>query len=401
MLNKSTLLLLFCLLIGFYLGLLLFINQFYQPLPTVFYPVGNGYARSPLHAIEPELEVVEVLTGLSQPWDLGFIDNSTFVYTLRRGEVWGYSLVNSTSWQIAALDDVYAVGEGGLLGLLIDKDFVHNRFVYTCMNVSGDKMVVSRWQLAKNNQTLEARQDIVDDLPATRSGRHSGCRMAMSPNYALWITTGDTALGLLPQQPDSLGGKILRVDREGKPVKGNLSAPFDPRVFSYGHRNPQGIALFDVPKEGVFGFTAEHGPDRDDEVNLLKSGNFGWNPLPGNYNETVPMTDLNKFPDAIGAVWSSGVPTTAPSGIQLVKGDKWGKWKDALLVSNLKGSHLRLLQFDPEYKLVRNQIVFEGQGRLRTVVQGPDQNLYLLTANGGGKDKVLQVKPRLSIPKNN
>lgn len=348
-------------------------------------PGSTDYSLLP----EPVYTSSAVVTGLSNPWDMAFIDSKTFLYAQRGGQINAHNLDTGTDWLVAAPSDINVRGEGGLLGLVVDVDFAENRYFYTCMNVVGPSISVVRWQLAEDMQTAD-RQDIITGIPANPSGRHSGCRLEMGADGHLWVGTGDTAVGTLPQDPSSLGGKVLRVDRDGVGVAGNMGAPFDARIFNYGHRNVQGITLFPVPIDDVYGFTSEHGTGQDDEVNLLKVGNFGWDPVPG-YNETVSMTDLAKFPDAVPAVWASGLPTIAVSGMTIVDGAEWDAWTGAVLLAVQKDQHVRLLRFDRDFQLVQERALFDQFGRIRTVVQGPEGSLYLLTDNGGGIDQILQV----------
>lgn len=360
-----------------------------------FSSVSSFSATSTVNVAGPELATTEIITGLSNPWELGFIDEDTFIYTQRGGTIRGFSLNNKEGWEIAQITDVYPRGEGGLTGLAIDKDFQNNRYIYTCMNVTGGKSIsVVRWELSSDAKSITDRVNIITDIPANPSGRHSGCRLVTDKKGHLWIGTGDTASdGSIPQNPKNLGGKILRVDREGKGVAGNMSSPFDSRIFSYGHRNVQGITLFDEPVNGIYGYSSEHGTGRDDEINVLKQGNFGWDPVPG-YNESRSMTDLSKYPDAIPAIWSSGDPTIAISGMTIVKGSQWGTWDQAVLTAVQKGQHVRLHKFNSENVAVRDEKKLDSFGRVRTIVQGPSGKLYLLTDNGRGQDKIIEINPK-------
>jgi glucose/arabinose dehydrogenase len=143
-------------------------------------------------------------------------------------------------------------------------------------------------------------------------------------------------------------------------------------------------------------WSAEHGPDRDDEVNRLKAGgNYGWNPGPG-YDEDVPMTDHSLPGRQIDARWSSGFPTIAPSGMAFLRGNKWESWEGRVVLGCLVGQELRLIQFNASGHLVSQMTVpqFDRDfGRLRAVTIGPLHNLYITTSNGGGTDRVLQVIP--------
>lgn len=344
--------------------------------------------------VEPTLETAEVLGGLSRPWDIVFLPDNALVFNERSGQV--SKLVNGQKVQIADITDVYNVGEGGLTGLALDADFKTNRYIYTCFNsrgTSGIDVRLVRWRLGEAADALADRQDIVIGIPSNSSGRHSGCRVRAASDGTLWVGTGDAAIASHPQDPKSLGGKILHVTRDGMPASGNLPEPFDPRIFSYGHRNVQGLALFDKPIDGVYGHSVEHGSDRDDEVNLLKSGNFGWAPRVTYVETGIPMTDTERFPDAVSAVWSSGFPTIAPSGATLLSGDQWGTWDGALAVAVLKDKHVHIFKFDDAYGLSFEREVLGEFGRVRSVTQGPDGSLYLSTDNGSN-DKIIKVTPR-------
>ena len=192
---------------------------------------------------------------------------------------------------------------------------------------------------------------------------------------------------------------MLRVDSQtGAGAPGNPFAPS--RVFTYGHRNPQGLAWRPGTSQM---WSVEHGPDHDDEINLLVSGgNYGWDPAPDEgaenlYDETTtPMTDLAKFPDALEAKWSSGYPTLAVGGGAFLEGSKWREWEGQFAVATLKTKSVRVFKFTEEGDLISQVVIPElnrTYGRLRTAVLGPDGSLYITTTNGGGKDKILKVAP--------
>jgi glucose/arabinose dehydrogenase len=252
---------------------------------------------------------------------------------------------------------------------------------------------VVRWRVEEGYTGLTDRTDIVTGMPVNTEGqlgRHSGCRPRFGPDGHLWVGTGDAAVGTVPQDPGSLGGKVLRVTRSGAGAPGNPGGRLDPRIYTFGHRNVQGLAF--RPGDGA-AFGAEHGPDRDDEVNrLVAGGNYGWDPVPG-YNESVPMTDTRKFPGAQRAVWSSGAPPIAPSGATFLTGARWEGWQGALVLACLRGEQLRVLAPDDAGRLTVQETAITGRGRLRTPVQGPDGDLYLTTDAGGGTGRILRVTP--------
>lgn len=321
------------------------------------------------------------VTGLANPWDMGFVADGTMFFTQRTGAI-SVRLTNGTIRQLAQPTDVVVGGEGGMLGLAVDPQFASNRRIYTCFssNISGsnDNRVV-RWEVTAGLDGLQNRTDIVTGQPYNHAGQqHDGCRPRFGPDGFLYITTGDAATGVNPQSGSSLGGKVLRVNTNGGAAPGNaVPSGFDPRIYNYGHRNVQGIAF----RGGGFGVSVEHGPDVDDEVNrLVNGGNFGWDPVPG-YNESVPMTDKSKFPNAVSAIWSSGAPTNAPSGATFLSGGQWKSWNGALAMAVLKDRQLRLLFIDGNAMLTKQSLADLGANvpRLRSAVQGPDGNLYLAT----------------------
>lgn len=332
----------------------------------------------------PRLRVSTVVSGLDIPWDIGFLPDGTMLFTERPGRV--SALVGGAVRVLATPPDVVAVGEGGMLGLAVDPRFARNRLVYTCSNTTHGDIRVVKWRVNASVTRLKRGAAIVTGMPASAGGRHSGCRPRFGPDGYLWIGTGDAAMGTNPQSDSSLGGKVLRVDRNGAAAPGNPSGRL---WYTKGHRNVQGLAF--RPGTGT-PFSVEHGPDRDDEVNVLRAGgNYGWDPVPG-YNESVPMTDVVRFPDAVRPAWRSGYPTIAPSGGTFLSGRRWGTWDGAFLMAVLKGAHLRLLRFDGSNRLTGERIVLTGYGRLRTAVQGPGGRVYVTTSNGGN-DRILRITP--------
>lgn len=333
----------------------------------------------------PSLNVTTVASGLSIPWDLAFTPDGAMLITERGGNL--RALVNGQLRTVGRVPNVSANGEGGLLGMALAPDFASSRQVYLCHNTSSDVRVV-RYTIAGDYGSLAHAGDVVTGMP-TSGGRHSGCRPRFGPDGFLWIGTGDAAQGTNPQNDNSLGGKVLRVvATTGAAAPGNATGT---RVFTKGHRNVQGLAF--RPGSGT-PYSAEHGPDRDDEINrLVNGGNYGWNPVPG-YNEQVPMTDTQEFPNAVPAVWSSGSPTVATSGIEFLTGSQWRGWTGALAVACLRGQRLLVMHLDEGGGSVTSTVTtLTNFGRLRTPVLGPDGNLYVTTANGGGADVIIRVSP--------
>lgn len=339
------------------------------------------------------LEIDDFISGLDKPWDIAWLPNGTVLVTERPGRLNVYADGVGTTPFVVSPDDVVPRGEGGMMGLEVDPDFANNGYVYVCTTSNaggGNDVRLLRFTLrTPDGGAVIAREDIVTGMPYS-TGRHSGCRPRFGPDGFLWVGTGDAAIGTTPQDSNSLGGKVLRIDRDGAAAPDNEGGFL---WYSNGHRNIQGMAF---RSDGI-GMSAEHGPTIDDEINLLVSGNFGWDPVPG-YNESVPMTDLQRFLDAVPAVWSSGSPTLALAGATFIEGSAWGNWDGVLAVATLKAEHLHIYFVDSEGQVTAEERAIENQGRLRTPRQGPDGLLYICNDGGSGGGKVLRVTPIPDTP---
>jgi glucose/arabinose dehydrogenase len=332
----------------------------------------------------PRLQITPAASGLpDQPWDIAWTPDRRQLITLKSQGLWindagGFRRLTTGG------PDFVSAGETGMMGLAVHPGFGRtNRRVYTCQGSrrNGNTVEVLGWDVnAAYTQATLVQNPLVGGIDMT-SGRHGGCRLEFDQVGRLLITTGDAAVGAYPQSLRSLNGKVLRVNAStGAAAAGNPfigRAGIDPRIVSYGHRNPQGLAI----RSNGQVWTSEHGPDRDDEINWIGAGlNYGWNPVPG-YNESVPMT----FAGATPAKWRSGVPTHAVSGMTFLSGARWKGWNGALVVAELKAQRLMIASFDPANGNLAGTI-FPAEfnrrfGRLRTAQQGPDGCLYVLAPN--------------------
>ena len=349
----------------------------------------------------PALAISTLVSGLYIPWGLAFTPDGTLLFTERLLGALSVRRPDGTVRRVTAdFDDLFRAGESGLMAIVVDPDFATNRRFYTCQAHTGPEVQVIAWTMnAAYTQATRVNDPLVGGLPLTSSGRHGGCRLRFGPNGYLWIATGDAATHTTPQDLTSLGGKVLRVNAsDGTGAAGNPSTSA-PLVYTYGHRNVQGLAL----RPGTTQMWAvEHGPAYDDEINLLTAGgNYGWDPG-SSYNENVPMTDLTKFPGAIEAKWSSGNRRLAPSGGIFLEGSDWDGWEGRLAVASLGDRSLRLFAFDAAGTLESETVVPElhrTYGRLRTPMLGPDGALYITTSNHNSpsQDKILRVAPNESV----
>ncbi|MCU7529131.1 PQQ-dependent sugar dehydrogenase [Prescottella equi] len=373
--------------------------------------IGIGVAPTACAEPAPPLQVTTVMDGLAKPWDVVVAPDGAILTGERAGRFVVKRPDGTVGEMTADLSDLYAEGETGLMGIALASDFATSRTVYTCQGHrqagggslgagslgsadAGTDIRVVSWTADPEWTTLTRTGDVLTGIPTGAGGRHGGCRILAHPDGTLYIGTGDTASPTVPQDRNSLGGKVLHVDADGSPAAGN---PFpDSPVFTLGHRNVQGLAL--QPGTGrIYGI--EQGTSRDDEVNLLDAGNnYGYRPdrAPFIYDESVPMTDPVRVPGAVAAVWSSGAPTLATPGGTFVSGAAWGEWDGALAVTTQQGREMLLLKLTADGTAVtETDSVLTDQGRLRSATRMPDGSLLVTTDNGTG-DKVLRVAPTTS-----
>jgi glucose/arabinose dehydrogenase len=352
----------------------------------------------------PTFTITTVASGLNLPWDVAQTPDGTLIFDQRFGGLSVLRPNGAVSSLRADFSDLFALGETGLMGLVLDPGFASNRRLYTCQGhqAGTDKEIqVIAWTVdAGYTAATRVSDPLLGDIPVNAStGRHGGCRLRFDSTGSLMVSTGDNAVGRNPQDLTSLAGKILRINpMTGAPAADNprinSANPNTRLLWNYGHRNPQGLAL----RGNGQMFNVEHGPSIEDEVNLvLRNRNYGWDPVGagGSYNELVPMTDLQKFPNAKPASYSSG-PTDATCGATFLDGPQWKAWNGSMVVAQLQGESLLRLTFGRGGRLTSQELIpeFSGTyGRLRTAQLGTDGSLYLTTSNGGGGDVILRVSP--------
>ncbi|MET0254379.1 MAG: PQQ-dependent sugar dehydrogenase, partial [Luteibacter sp.] len=277
-----------------------------------------------------------------------------------------------------ALRTAVALGNKmGMLGLALDPDFPRNHFVYVAYDhVAGDKesnegerkfqLRVARYVLDGNR--LVQPRILIDGIPAATN--HTGSRLVFGPDGKLYITTGDADEPPKSQQLDQLNGKILRLERDGSIPADN---PFvhtpgaRHEIWSFGHRNPQGLA-FDT-RTGIL-FESEHGPNGGDEINIvIRGGNYGW-----------PTIDHAASGEGMRSPVFEFTPSIAPGKAILYQGDAFPELRGKLIVALLRGEGLLVLDRDGDRLSNPRRLFFRGFGRIRAVTEGPDGYLYLSTS---------------------
>ncbi len=323
------------------------------------------YINMPMKISQNGMEIEVVAENLDTPWGIDFLPDGIIIFTERSGKV---SILDDGEVKVVANLDVSEVSESGLLGIAVDPDFNKNGFVYVYYtHENGNR--ISRFEL---NDKFENEFVLLDNIPNARF--HDGGRLKFGPDGKLYATTGDATIPSSAQDVNSLAGKILRMNKDGIIPKDN---PFGSYVFSYGHRNPQGLAWHPATNQL---YASEHGQTRNDEINIIVKGeNYGW-PVEEceatNYQRSVRC--YNEF-------------TLAPSGIAF--------YNNNLYVAGLRGTQLRKIVFDKDGKTILNEEeLFNDLGRIREVVEH-DGYLYIATSNRDGRgipkitdDKIIRVK---------
>jgi glucose/arabinose dehydrogenase len=341
----------------------------------------------------PTLVARVVQDGLTNPWDVAFAPNGQMFVTTRPGRVRVYASGSPNARLLATstIANVRAEGEAGVMGIAIDPLFSTNRFVFVCASRTFQgqwRNQVIRYHVTSNWKLQFNRYIIKTGMVANTI--HNGCAVQVGPDQKLWVTMGDANHGDWAQNPDRRNGKVLRINRDGTVPAGNPIWPGHSNptiVYSIGHRNPQGITF--QPGTGR-PYAAEHGPDRDDEINWIRAGrNYGWPCVTGNNHPTGACGGTYTRP-----AWSSEGPTLATSGCTFVNNAGWGTWNRNLFVSTLKESDLRRLTVNPgDWQLSMRSTLYNNRwGRLRAAVMAPGGRLFLTTSNGSN-DKVIRITP--------
>ena len=342
------------------------------------------------------LRVQPVVTNLDTVWGMIWSPDGEMWITERPGRVSRIDIRTNRRTDVGRIP-VHEQGESGLMGMAIHPDFPRQPWLYFAYSFPsqsgiGNRLVRTRYE----NGNLGPSETLVDNIGGRQI--HNGSRLVIGPDRMLYMTMGDAGQMSTAQDKSSLNGKVLRLTLEGKPAPGN---PFNNEVWSWGHRNPQGLA-FD-PGTGAL-FSTEHGPDSDDEINIIEKGrNYGWPAVRGfcNRPDEALFCKANDVVEPLQA-WT---PTVGISGAAFYDKDLIPGWKGSLIAASLTGRSLFRLVLSPDRKrIVRAERLFENEyGRLRDVLIGADGTVYLATSNQDGRargvgpfegdDKILRITP--------
>ena len=337
-----------------------------------------------------------LVTGLDTPWDLAWGPDGQIWVSERTGSISRVDTATGAKVSVGRID-AFELSESGLMGIAFHPDFESQPFVYAVYSYNtGDGVRNRLVRMGYDGTALAQPEILLNGIPGAPN--HDGARLMVGPDKLLYMTTGDAQTPGLSQDLNSLAGKVLRLDLEGQPAQDN---PFGTAVYSFGHRNPQGLVFH--PATGLL-YNTEHGPLDNDEVNLILPGrNYGWPDVRGFCDNDVLTGETafclsNNVVEPL-AVWT---PTIAPAGADIYNEDLIPAWKGSLLLTTLKGQALWVISLSADgQRVMARDERFNGRfGRLRDVLVGPEGEVYLATSNRDGRgqprtedDRILVVTP--------
>lgn len=343
-----------------------------------------------------DIRLLQVADGLKQPWALAFLPGGDMLVTEKSGRLLRVS-GDGTATEISGVPRVVDRGQGGLLDVALHPDFEDNGIIYLTYSKPADTGRDTAAALARarlDGNTLERVEDIFIQNIYSGPGRHYGSRLAFTPDGKLLMSIGDRGSDpLRAQDLRDHAGSLLRLELDGSVPDDN---PFvglkgvAEEIFSYGHRNIQGMVV--DPNSGAI-WTTEHGPRGGDELNLTKATlNYGWPVVSyGRHYRKDQMFGIATTKDGMEPPVRQWTPSPAFSGLALVTGDKFPAWKGNLILGALRAQHIRRVAVI-DGKVTEDEVLLEDDiGRVRDVREGPDGHIYILTESGGSG--IYRVEP--------
>jgi aldose sugar dehydrogenase len=326
-----------------------------------------------------------VVSDLNIPWGFTFLPDGSILITEKTGQLIHFK--NGVKKSISGLPEIYVRGQGGLMDIILHPNYKHNGWIYFSYASSngkgnGGNTTIARAKL--NANTLTDLEVLYKAEPNSRGGQHFGSRLVFDKDGYLYFTIGDRGnRDVNPQDITRDCGKVYRLNDDGtiptdNPFTDILNAK--KAIFSYGHRNPQGMTLHPETKEI---WTHEHGPKGGDEINIIKNGkNYGWPVISYGVNYSgTKFTEITKK-EGMEQPLHYWTPSIAPSGMAFIGSDKYGDWKGNLLVGSLKFRYLDMCTLDGE-EVTKEERLLDGLGRIRSIIQGPDGYIYVGIENLG------------------
>ncbi|MDQ3291867.1 MAG: PQQ-dependent sugar dehydrogenase [Bacteroidota bacterium] len=355
---------------------------------------GTLAATSPLpHSSKSKPEVVadsttftvdKLYEGFNNPWGMAWLPDGRLLVTERAGQILVFKNNKFTGEKLTGVPEVFAEGQGGLLDIKLHPDYNKNKWIYISYSKpveGGATTAIMRFKL-QGNQLVE-KKDIFLAKPYLKANFHFGSRIIFDKDKFLYFSSGERGTQPKVQELDNDHGKIHRIYDDGRIPQDN---PFvnqkgaHPSIWTYGHRNPQGM-VYDAENNRIWAI--EHGPKGGDELNLIQKGkNYGWPKT--SYGINYDGTILTEYKEMAGVenpvrYW---VPSIGPCGMTMVTSNRFPDWKGNLLIGALAFRHIARVQLDGT-KYVKEQKLVQDIGRVRSVAEGPDGYIYAITVGPG------------------
>lgn len=339
-----------------------------------------------------DFKVIEVVSGLQFPWGMAFLPNGNILITEKKAK--RLRIIKNGQLDpnpIKGLPkNIQSNGQGGLLDVAIHPDFKTNRLIYLSYSAKGKEKGTSGTEVARarlEDDNLQDLEIIFKLEPKAKGGFHYGCRLVFAADGTLFLTGGDRYyMADEAQNPENHIGSVMRIHDDGTIPSNNPfvnHAKYKPEIYSYGHRNGQGLAR--RPTDDSI-WMHEHGPKGGDELNKLDEpgANYGWPAVTFGIDYSGAIISDKTHAPGIKPPVVHWTPSIAPSGMAFYDGNKFPEWKGDLFVGALVQTHVRRLEMDGD-KVVKQEVLLKGMARIRDVKSGPDGYLYLLTDAINGK----------------
>jgi glucose/arabinose dehydrogenase len=340
-----------------------------------------------------KFKVDTITSQLSNPWGIAFLPDGRILVTERAGEIRIVKDGKLLEEKITGVPKVLAEGQGGLLDIKLHPDYKTNGWIYLSYSKPGEGGAATTIARAKlNGNDLTDLQELFSALPFAKTGHHFGSRIAFDGNGYMFFSSGERGTKENAQTLANHLGKILRLHDDGRVPTDN---PFvktkgaKPEIWSYGHRNPQGL-IYDKETNALY--DVEHGPKGGDELNLVEKGkNYGWPAITWGIDyDGKPISDKQTMEGMEQPLWY-WVPSIGPCGMTKVTSDKYPGWKDNLLVGALALQHLARIEL-ADKKYVKQEKLLEKMARFRAVAQSPDGFIYVATESPGMLFKIVPAE---------